>query len=100
MYVWDISFNPVYGDCYYVARSRSTQNWSVGYFRLSAGPIDAIYLDISLPSPVWIQAISADRRAGFLLGPTENGEILRYDANARLIGRLDGFGSYLEFALE
>lgn len=99
-YVWDISINPVYGDCYYVASSLVEQNWLVGYFRLPAGPIDAIYLDISLPSPMWIQAMEADRRAGFLLGPTKSGEILRYNADAQLIGSLDGFGSYLEFALE
>jgi hypothetical protein len=98
--VWDISINPGYGDCYYVASDNGSQTWSVGYFRLSAGPVDAIYLDISLSSPSWIQAMAADQRAGFLLGPTEGGEILRYNGNAQLIGSLDGFGSYLEFALE
>ena len=47
-----------------------------------------------------IQAMEANRRAGFLLGATEAGEILRYDTDGRLIGRMDGFGYVLELALE
>jgi hypothetical protein len=100
MQIRDLSINPDFGDCYFVARSFGAQNWSVGHFRLADGPVDALYLDIALPSPMMIQAMAADRKAGFLLGPTEEGEILRYNADGQLMGSLDGFGSVLEFALE
>lgn len=98
--IWDISINPGYGDCYFVARGPEETHWSVGTFFLREGPVDALYLDIMLPSPVIIQAMAANRKAGFLLGSTEAGEILRYDADGRLMSKMDGFGYYLEFALD
>ncbi|MFC1583174.1 hypothetical protein ACFL4U_00685 [Candidatus Neomarinimicrobiota bacterium] len=100
MRIRDISINPDFGDCYFVARSFEAHDWSVGYFHLVDGPINGLYLDIVLSSPMMIQAMTADQKAGFLLGPTEDGEILRYNAYGQLIGSLDGFGPVLEFALE
>jgi hypothetical protein len=100
MQIRDISINPDFGECYFVARSFEAHDWSVGYFQLVDGPVDGLDLDIVLSSPMMIQAIAADQKAGFLLGPTEGGEIQRYNAYGQLIGSLDGFGSVLEFALE
>ena len=98
--VWDVSVNPVSGDCYFVGQSRVNGRWQAG--RIFGWPnaqaevvVDGIYETL-----VRIQALPGPGATGFLVEQQSAGRTLRFDSAGNLMGRLDGYAFPLEFALE
>ncbi|UCD37912.1 MAG: hypothetical protein JSW54_00030 [Fidelibacterota bacterium] len=96
----DISLNPTNGDCYFVGYTGQEGRWQAG--RLFGGQAsDAeIILDNTITHLEDIQALSGEGRVGFMVSQIWTGQLIRIDSGGNLIGRLGGFDSYLELALE
>lgn len=98
--VLDISLNPVNGDCYYVAKTDGGEQWVVGYLTGQPSLQSVTILNNDYPNLANIQVLPGEEQAGFLVSQKFTGRILRFDPDGNLIGQLDGFDAYLEFALE
>jgi len=100
--VWDISLNPdpVNGDCYFVGRTSQDGRWQAGRLYGFPEPETEIILDDTYSFLADIQVLPGPDRVGFLVSQPSTGRILRFDPDGNLIGQLDGFDAYLEFALE
>ncbi len=97
---YDISLNAENGDCYFIGRRRADNTPVFG--RIRGGPtspqVDLI--DLPVAGLTRLQVLAGPDSVGFLAwGPTE-GELLRFDANGRQIGRLAGAVGLEDMALE
>ncbi len=97
---YDISLNAENGDCYFIGRHRADNTPLFG--RISGGPGAPQVKLIELPVAglTRLQALAGPGAVGFLAwGPAE-GELLRFDASGRQIGRLAGAVGLEDMALE
>jgi hypothetical protein len=100
MQVLDISLNPTNGDCYFTARSHEDHRWQTGRLSEPSGfSVDPI-LDETYGSLTRIQALLGEGRVGFLVHQISTNQILRFNPDGQLIGRLGGFYGAPEITLE
>jgi len=99
MTLFDISINPLNGDCYYVGRSHETGNWETGRV-VRASFTTEVLLGENYGSLYGIQAIPSTAGCGFLVNQAWTWRILRFDPDGRLMGELAGFDGRLDFGLE
>ncbi|MEE8464993.1 MAG: hypothetical protein V3S68_00850, partial [Dehalococcoidia bacterium] len=97
---YDVSLNAENGNCYFIGRRRADNTPVFG--RISGGPgtpkVDLIELPVE--GLTRLQALAGPGAVGFLAwGPAE-GELLRFDASGRQIGRLKGAVGLEDMALE
>ncbi len=97
---YDISLNAENGDCYFIGRRRADNTPVFG--RISGGPgaPQLELFDLAVGGLTRLQALAGPGVVGFLAwGPAE-GELLRFDASGRQIGRLAGAVGLEDMALE
>ncbi|MFH1852570.1 MAG: fibronectin type III domain-containing protein [Candidatus Neomarinimicrobiota bacterium] len=95
--VYDISVNPVTGDCYYTGYNRETGEWQTGFF--SAGA-ETILLGDEYRHLNGIQVLPGSGQQAFIVNQVYSWKLLRFDNQARLIGEREGVNSRLDYAIE
>ncbi len=98
--VWDVSVNPVSGDCYYVGQSRLDGAWQAGRIFGWPNAQAEVILDDAYDTLLRIQALPGPGATGFMIEQESAERTLRFDSAGILMGRLDGYAFPLEFALE
>ncbi len=95
-----LSVDPNNGDCYYTGYYYESGTWQTG--RISSGGIhsDIAILGDEYPDLYGIQVVPSMESSGFIVSQVYTWKLLRFDAIGRLIGELDNFNSWLDFALE
>ena len=97
---YDISLNAQNGDCYFIGRRRADNVPLFG--RISGGPAapQVDLLELPVEGLIRLQVLAGSGPVGFLAwGPAE-GELLRFDATGKQIGRLSGAVGLEDMALE
>ncbi|MCH7528471.1 MAG: hypothetical protein IH972_02845 [Candidatus Marinimicrobia bacterium] len=97
---YDISLNAENGDCYFIGRYRADNVPLFG--RISGGPAapQVELIDLPVDGLTRLQVLAGSGPVGFLAwGPAE-GELLRFDATGKQIGRLAGAVGLEDMALE
>ncbi|MCH7764512.1 MAG: hypothetical protein IIB95_12385 [Candidatus Marinimicrobia bacterium] len=98
--IMDISVHPGNGDCYYIGRRKTDNNWIVGKIAIIPVVQDSIIFNNSYPNVYSIQVIPGSTGTGFILSQAGTGKLLRFDHLGRLIGEMSYFDWDLDFALE
>ncbi len=98
--VYDISFNPENGDCYFIGRQLTDDVSVVGRITGDIGSRRVTLINLPDQGLVRLQALAGEGPVGFLAWQATEDRLIRFTADGTPIGHLDGVAGVTGFALE